>query len=179
MRQHHLRSAHLEHHAGPGHRDLRSYRAALEVLHRVGRAMTSSDAGRAWSLTGPYGAGKSSFALFVHALLGPDGDQARVSGLRLRLELPTRAADPDRGRPQAFGATRRGFIRAAATAQREPISETIIRAFTSWRIWLLALTHASQRGERASTCWPRAHPAGTRPCPRGALRACASPHRDR
>ena len=74
MRQHHLRSAHLEHHEGQFIDAYIPTGRALEVLHRVSRAMTSSDAGRAWSLTGPYGAGKSSFALFVHALLGPDGD---------------------------------------------------------------------------------------------------------
>ena len=93
--------------------------------------MASNDAGRAWSLTGPYGAGKSSFALFVHALLGPDGDEARIGA-----EAALKAADPEllalieAGR-RAFGASHRGFIRAAATAQRESISETIIRAFTA------------------------------------------------
>ena len=93
--------------------------------------MTNSDAGRAWSLTGPYGAGKSSFALFVHALLGPDDDPARVDA-----ETALRAAEPElltlmeAGR-SAFGTTRRGFIRAAATAQRESISETVTRALTS------------------------------------------------
>jgi hypothetical protein len=131
VRQHHLRSAHLEHQQGQPIDTYIPTGRGLEVLHRVSRAMTNSDAGRAWSLTGPYGAGKSSFALFVHALLGPDGDQARVDA-----EDALGAAEPEllnlieAGR-SAFGMTRRGFIRAAATAQREPISETITRAFTS------------------------------------------------
>ena len=131
VRQHHLRSAHLEHQQGQLIETYIPTGRGLEVLHRVGRSMTNSDAGRAWSLTGPYGAGKSSFALFVHALLGPDGDQARVAA-----ETVLRAAEPglltliEAGR-SAFGAPRRGFIRAAATAQREPISETVTRAFTS------------------------------------------------
>src|SRR5215467_2500261 len=77
VRQHHLRSAHLEHQQGQLIETYIPTGRGLEVLHRISRAMTNSDAGRAWSLTGPYGAGKSSFALFVHALLGPDGDQAR------------------------------------------------------------------------------------------------------
>ena len=131
VRQHHLRSAHLEHHEGQVIEAYVPTGRALEVLHRVGRAMTSSDAGRAWSLTGPYGAGKSSFALFVHALLGPDRD-----GVRVRAEAALGAADPEllalieAGR-EAFGASGRGFIRAAATAQREPLSETIVRAFNA------------------------------------------------
>ena len=131
VRRHHLRSAHLENHEGQVIEAYVPTGRALEILHRVGRAMASSDAGRAWSLTGPYGAGKSSFALFVHALMGPEG-----SGVRIKAEAALRAADPEllslieSGR-KAFGASSRGFIRAAATAQREPISETIVRAFNA------------------------------------------------
>jgi hypothetical protein len=99
--------------------------------------MASDDSGRAWSLTGPYGAGKSSFALFVHALLGPDGDEARIGA-----ETALKTADPELltlievGRKK-LGTSRRGFIRAAVTAQRESISETIVRAFTagSYEYW--------------------------------------------
>ena len=90
VRQHHLRSAHLEHHEGQVIESYVPTGRVLEVLHRVGRAMTSSDTGRAWSLTGPYGAGKSSFALFVHALLGPDGNEARS-----KAEATLRATDPE------------------------------------------------------------------------------------
>jgi hypothetical protein len=131
VRQHHLRSAHLEHHEGQVIEAYVPTGRGLEVLHRVGRAMASNDAGRAWSLTGPYGAGKSSFALFVHALLGPEGD-----GNRIRAETALGGADPElltliKAGRGAFGMTGRGFIRAAATAQREPITETVVRAFNA------------------------------------------------
>lgn len=131
VRQHYLRSAHLEHHEGQTVDGYIPTGRALEVLHRVSRAMANKDAGRAWSLTGPYGAGKSSFGLFVHALFGPDGDAARLSA-----ETAIAAVDPDLldrlavGR-KAFNTPARGFIRATATAQREPIGDTILRAFTA------------------------------------------------
>ena len=131
VRQHHLRSAHLEHHEGGFVSSYIPTGRALEVLHRVTRAMRSSDAGRAWSLTGPYGAGKSSFALFVHALFGPEGNDAREDA-----EAALRAAEPEllalieNGR-RAFGATNRGFIRAVATAQREPVNGTVLRALNT------------------------------------------------
>ena len=131
VRQHYLRSAHLEHHKGQIVDGYIPTGRALEVLHRVGRAMGSKDAGRAWSLTGPYGAGKSSFGLFVHALFGPDGDKCRLSA-----EAAVAAVDPElldrltEGR-KAFNTPPRGFIRAAATAQREPISDTVLRALTA------------------------------------------------
>jgi hypothetical protein len=131
VRQHYLRSANLEHHKGQMVDGYIPTGRALEVLHRVGRAMASKDAGRAWSLTGPYGAGKSSFGLFVHALFGPDGDTARLGA-----EAAVAAVDPELlerlnvGR-QAFKTPPRGFIRAAATAQREPISNTVLRALNA------------------------------------------------
>jgi hypothetical protein len=131
VRQHYLRSAHLERHKGQIVDGYIPTGRALEVLHRVSRAMTSKDAGRAWSLTGPYGAGKSSFGLFVHALFGPDGDAARLSA-----EAAIAAVDPEllermkEGR-EAFHTPSRGFIRATATAQREPISDTVLRALSA------------------------------------------------
>lgn len=131
VRQRYLRSAHLEHHEGQSIDGYIPTGRALEVLHRVARSMASTDAGRAWSLTGPYGAGKSSFGLFVHALFGPEGDPARISA-----EAAITAVDPDllsrltAGRA-ALHAPPRGFIRATVTAQREPITDTVVRAFTT------------------------------------------------
>jgi hypothetical protein len=52
VRAHHLRSVHLEHHEGQLVDTYIPTGRALEVLHRVSRAMMSGDAGRAWSLTG-------------------------------------------------------------------------------------------------------------------------------
>src|SRR5450759_2278688 len=51
----------------------------LEVVRRVAAATQASSSGRAWSLTGPYGAGKSSFALFLASLLGPRTDPQTVA----------------------------------------------------------------------------------------------------
>lgn len=131
VRQHYLRSAHLEHHEGQSVDGYIPTGRALEVLHRVSRAMANQDAGRAWSLTGPYGAGKSSFGLFVRALFGPDGDPARLSAeaaiSAVDLDLVERLAE---GR-KAFNTPARGFIRATVTAQREPIGDTVLRAFTA------------------------------------------------
>ena len=44
----------------------------IEIVARVARAMREAPAGRALSITGPYGSGKSSAALFISALAGPD-----------------------------------------------------------------------------------------------------------
>ena len=44
---------------------------ALDVVERVAAAAASGPAGGAWSLTGPYGSGKSSLALLLDAAFGP------------------------------------------------------------------------------------------------------------
>jgi hypothetical protein len=51
---------------------------AEEFLRRVGRALAGAGGHRAWTLTGPYGAGKSSFALFLANLFSPVGVGGRV-----------------------------------------------------------------------------------------------------
>jgi ABC-type protease/lipase transport system fused ATPase/permease subunit len=43
----------------------------LDVVERLTRAMAGSARTRAWSITGPYGSGKSSLALFLAALVSP------------------------------------------------------------------------------------------------------------
>ena len=43
---------------------------AREILQRVIAALDNESTSKAWSLTGPYGSGKSAFALFAAKLLG-------------------------------------------------------------------------------------------------------------
>ena len=45
----------------------------IELLRSVATALDPVDQPRSWSLIGPYGSGKSSFAVFLHALLGNTG----------------------------------------------------------------------------------------------------------
>ncbi|MFM2320210.1 MAG: hypothetical protein RLZZ215_2831 [Pseudomonadota bacterium] len=53
---------------------------ALDTLARVGDTFANvGDMPRAWTLMGPYGSGKSSFALFLSHLLGNRGDAATLA----------------------------------------------------------------------------------------------------
>ncbi len=99
---------------------------ALDVCDRIMRSLTAHNSIRAWTITGVYGTGKSAFAHFLSALIAPKGDPIYSNAwtileqhlgshhsavLHLRDHLPET-----------------GFIRAVATAQREPLGYTIIRA---------------------------------------------------
>jgi hypothetical protein len=102
---------------------------ALATLERLASAMTTPSSVRAWSITGPYGSGKSYFAAFLDTLCGPPGAN------RSRAEEVLSAADPHLC--ERFRAGRRdlgaesGLVRAVATAQRESVTTTLLRALRS------------------------------------------------
>src|SRR4051812_24013242 len=47
---------------------------ALDVIDRLATAAAIGPSGGAWSVTGPYGSGKSSLGLLIDALFGPHDD---------------------------------------------------------------------------------------------------------
>lgn len=61
---------------------------SIDLLDNVAAALGSKDQPRAWSLVGPYGSGKSSFALFLHELLGPAGPTRKAAARALAGERP-------------------------------------------------------------------------------------------
>lgn len=124
-RDRYLRAANLESHEEQAEHYIPTSRA-LEVLRRLVHSMEDSTAGRSWSLTGPYGAGKSSFALFLRTLLGPPGD------LRQAAERALGAADEALLKEliaarSSIGAED-GFVLATTTCQQEPVADSLLRA---------------------------------------------------
>ena len=73
------RSVHLERDFYSGNQDIIGGYVltvtARKMLDRILRSLESEDVSRAWSLTGPYGSGKSSFALFLSKLLGSKSER--------------------------------------------------------------------------------------------------------
>lgn len=132
VRSHFQRSVNLERDSGS---DLAAYYVptsrAVETVRRWALAMNETDRPRAWSITGPYGSGKSSFALFLQALAG-----AKNSDVRRAAERSLALVDPEVMGMMSMGRDRleasdTGFIRAVVTAQREPVAVTIMRALTA------------------------------------------------
>lgn len=100
---------------------------ALNLLGRVADTASHSNAGGAWSLTGPYGSGKSSLALLLDAAFGPPAP-TRDAALRLIMEASPNAAAGIRAAHERHGTWRKGFRRGLATAGSEPLAFTLIRA---------------------------------------------------
>ena len=101
---------------------------ALDVIDRWTRAMVGSSRTRAWSITGPYGSGKSSLAVFLSALASPAESPARVGA-----ERKLQQSDPElHGRlghaRTVVGADATCFVRCVATADHCPLVATLARA---------------------------------------------------
>ena len=101
---------------------------ALDVLDRIISTATASSHGGAWSLTGPYGSGKSSLALLVDAALAPAADNTYSRAVELISDVAPATASALEQMRQQLDAHETGFYRALVTAQREPITHTVVRS---------------------------------------------------
>ena len=126
------KSANLERDAGRA-QPLEGYivtSRALEAVERMLTVASSQHAGGAWSLTGPYGSGKSSLALLLDALLGPDG-ATRDTAVGLLEAANSEMADLAWAAHDNHDTQETGFRRGLVTAAREPLNRTILRALHS------------------------------------------------
>ena len=99
---------------------------ALDVVERIAAAATGPSGG-AWSLTGPYGSGKSSLALLLDAVLGP-AVPTRELAWRLIDEASPAVGESIRQVHHRHRTEDSGFHRGLITASREPLGHTVLRA---------------------------------------------------
>ena len=99
----------------------------LDVVERITSTACHGAAGGAWSLTGPYGSGKSSLALLLDAAFGPP-TSIRDAALHLIGEASSDAEGAVRAAHDRHGTWNSGFHRGVVTANRESISLTLLRA---------------------------------------------------
>jgi len=98
---------------------------AIDVLNRFVRAYSRPHSVRAWTLTGAYGTGKSAFADFLTSVCAPQAGQNNKNAIKILKQNESKNSilkQINEEIPEA------GLIRAVATAQREPIANTIVKA---------------------------------------------------
>lgn len=100
---------------------------ALDAVNRIASAAATGSAGGAWSITGPYGSGKSSLALLLDAALGPHSSIRDAAWKLIDQTSPT-AGERIRQAHRRHGTWETGFHRALVTANREPLNHTVLRA---------------------------------------------------
>ena len=103
---------------------------ALDVVERIATTAAADEAGGAWSLTGPYGSGKSSLGLLLDAAFGPSG-LARTTAYQLISEASEPVGQLVRRAHRNQDTSRHGFHRGLVTARREALSRTVLRALHS------------------------------------------------
>lgn len=106
-----------------------------DVLRQFVRGMENPKAGRAFSITGPYGTGKSSFAIFLAALFGDQqSKEFKEAILHLRNVDQNLASSWINGRnliqqsKNSEGESSKPPLRSFGTAEREPLVWTIAKA---------------------------------------------------
>jgi hypothetical protein len=104
-----------------------------ETAARVLAAASPGTPGRAWTLTGTYGAGKSAFGHFLAAAFAPADNPMRELALRLAAEGGFGSL-AERLRSEVPSA---GFVCAVATGRREPLAHTVVRGLApaAERFW--------------------------------------------
>ena len=98
-----------------------------EMLERVVSSLENGESTKGWSLTGPYGSGKSSFALFTANLLGNSDSPITQQALKLLEQRDTRLHKRltnirDNGQLSSFG-----FCPVLISGERAPISIALLR----------------------------------------------------
>ena len=89
---------------------------AHRALSQIADGLERSEGERAWSLVGPYGSGKSAFAVFLADVLSPTGSPGRTAAKKLltevgRMTLPDQTLYP-----------------TLLTAERAPLDTMLLRA---------------------------------------------------
>ena len=106
--------------------------AVRRALSQITNGIGDAEGGRAWSLVGPYGSGKSAFAVFLADLLSPGGSPASQAARRL-LNGSGDVALP-----------RQHLYPAVLTAERAPLDTLLLRSLAA----TLAGIWAGRRGAK-------------------------------
>ncbi len=100
---------------------------ALKTLHRIVDGLSLDGGQRAWSLTGPYGSGKSAFSTFLYALLSDANPKAHRKAMSLLKAADAGLAKELSGRKQSL-LKRGGLVPVIATGERGPLELLLLRA---------------------------------------------------
>jgi hypothetical protein len=96
---------------------------SIELTHSILSGLAGASNIKAWSVTGPYGSGKSSFVQFLSSTLSSESNISATALNMLRKE-----SAPQEERASIGNAARPPVVRCLATAQREPVTATVARA---------------------------------------------------
>jgi hypothetical protein len=100
----------------------------VDATRQIIAGLQNGARSRAWSLTGPYGAGKSTYAVFLAALLGDRRHAAHADAAQLLGSVDPQLADLLNLERHRLRLDDRGIVPAVAVARREPTALALTRA---------------------------------------------------
>ena len=98
---------------------------SVDALRRILSGLKEGTS-NAWTLTSVYGTGKSAFAHYLASLCASSSSKMR--SLSWEITQAALGAESDEHQALESSISQKGYLRAVAVAQREPISNTVIRA---------------------------------------------------
>jgi len=98
----------------------------LEIISRLVASLNGSKIS-AWSLTGPYGMGKSSFANYILSLCGPKHQKNTMLARRMLIEKDPQLLEKFNQAIADHKSISKGFFRLAATSSFQPVNHTLAR----------------------------------------------------
>jgi hypothetical protein len=99
----------------------------IDALRRITTALQDGARTRAWSITGPYGAGKSSFAHLVCSLLAEANSELQRTAQGLIRAADRQLAETLTRERRRQGIDADGIIPAVVVAEQEPIARALLR----------------------------------------------------
>lgn len=100
----------------------------LDLLKRISDGLADPRLGRAFSITGPHGGGKSSFAVFLASLTDSNSAKRRELAFKNLAEVDPVLAENFKKSLLKVDSKTEGAFSAFVTAERESVSVTIARA---------------------------------------------------
>jgi major membrane immunogen (membrane-anchored lipoprotein) len=100
----------------------------FETLERISSSLIQAGSCRSFAITGPYGSGKSSFALFFSELLSQPKSAAHKKAWEQLADSNSEIASSLQDALKVIGAEKNTFAIGMATSAREPIVKSVARA---------------------------------------------------
>ena len=101
--------------------------STLDIVERFATGISGGKNGRMISVTGPYGSGKSTMAVFLRGLLAPVKSKEWKESHNILKKEPLQYADAIILARKKLNSHKKGMIRCTVMARREPLSVTILR----------------------------------------------------
>ncbi len=102
--------------------------SARQALSRIVEGLRENSSYRAWTITGPYGVGKSAFAVYLTRLFCLNGDSTHAARQQLRQVDPQLAQRLLGGKPLTFA--RKGFFPVLITGRRNSSSVCLLQGIS-------------------------------------------------